>query len=435
MNATAPLLGCIADDFTGGTDVAVFFRRAGLRTVIVFGGPAPEAVLPDHDALVVALKTRTLEPSVAVEQSLAAAAWLRDAGADQIFFKYCSTFDSTPDGNIGPVADALADALASAEGGARIAVVVPASPAHGRTQYLGHLFVHHQLLSDSPMRHHPLTPMTNPRVAEVLAGQTERKVAVITLPTVRAGAAAIRTELDRLASDGVRYAVVDAIDDTDLEQIGQAAAHDTLVTGAAGLAGGIGAALASGFDRSTGQIDPVGDVPTVVLAGSCSARTLEQIDHLQQAQPSFRLDAMATPDARALARAALRFYDDQPPGAAPLIYSSLPPDELRVVQDSLGSAHAAAILETAMGLIAQQLTARGVRRLIVAGGETSGSVVSALHVNGGLIGDEAAPGVPWIFTTDSTPIALLLKSGNFGEPGLLTEAVQAGQDRGVGRDA
>ena len=416
------MIGAVADDFTGGTDVAVFFRRSGLRTIIVFGPPEADAELPEHDALVVALKTRTIDPDKAVAESLAAAAWLRNSGADQIFFKYCSTFDSTPAGNIGPVADALADDL-----GAGIAVVVPASPAHGRTQYLGHLFVHQQLLSDSPMRHHPLTPMTNPRVAEVMASQTDRPVALIALPIVRAGAAAIRAELDRLQADGARYAVVDAVDDTDLTQIGHACLGDRLVTGAAGLAGGLGAALTAGATLTADEADPVGDVPTAVLAGSCSARTLEQIAHLQRSQPSFRLDAVVTPDDEALAEDALRFYDQQPRGSAPLIYSSLPPAELQAVQQALGGGRAAAILEGAMGLIARGLIARGVRRLIVAGGETSGSVVSALGVDGGLIGEEAAPGVPWIFTTDHNPMALLLKSGNFGEPSLLTDATHAGQ--------
>ena len=421
------MIGAIADDFTGGTDVAVFFRRSGLRTIIVFGPPAADAELPDHDALVVALKTRTIEPAKAVAESLAAAAWLRNHGADQIFFKYCSTFDSTSAGNIGPVADALADHL-----DAGIAVVVPASPAHGRTQYLGHLFVHQQLLSDSPMRHHPLTPMTNPRVAEVMAGQTDRPVSLIPLPTVRAGAEAIRTELDRLGGEGFRYAVVDAIDDTDLTLIGQAIAGDRLVTGAAGLAGGLGVALSDRRSGTAGETDPVGDVPAAVLAGSCSARTLEQIAHLQRTQPSYRLDAVTTPDSQSLATNALAFYDEQRDDSAPLIYSSLPPAQLRAVQEAVGTDRAAAILEGAMGLIAQGLISRGVRRLIVAGGETSGSVVSAIGVDGGLIGAEAAPGVPWIYTTDHPPIALLLKSGNFGEPDLLTEATRAGQTSRIG---
>ena len=370
------MIGVIADDFTGGTDVAVFFRRSGLRTIIVFGVPGADAELPDHDALVVALKTRTIEPAAAVADSLAAVRWLRGHGADQIFFKYCSTFDSTADGNIGPVADALADHLDAA-----IAVVVPASPAHGRTQYLGHLFVQRQLLSDSPMRHHPLTPMTNPRMAEVMAAQTGRPVGLIPLPTVRAGADAIRAELDRLGGEGFRYAVVDAIDDNDLELIGRAVAGDRLVTGAAGLAGGLGSALSDRRSGTAGEIDPVGDRPAAVLAGSCSARTLEQITHLQHTQPAFLLDALTTSDSQSLAAAALAFYDQQPGGSAPLIYSSLPPAELRAVQEAVGAGRAAAILEAAMGRIAQGLISRGVRRLIVAGGETSGSVVSALGVH------------------------------------------------------
>lgn len=418
------MIGAIADDFTGGTDVAVAFRRAGLRTLVLFGGPDDVDPLPDHDALVIALKTRTIEPSIAVAQSVSAVTWLRTHGADQIFFKYCSTFDSKPTGNIGPVADALADLL-----GSDIAAVVPSSPEHRRTQYMGHLFVGHQLLSDSPMRHHPLTPMTDSRIPRVLESQTDRHVTLIDHDIVRAGRDAIRARLDQKAAKGARYAVIDAVSPEDLIEIGFACVDDVLVTGAAGLAGGLGIArshrlaaarsiIASGPTRTGADVGSA-----AVLAGSCSARTLEQIATMKADHPAYFLDAVKTPDSEALADAALAWFDGLSAGEPPLIYSSLPPADLRAAQEALGTERSSEILETAMGRIARGLRERGVKRLVVAGGETSGAVVTALEIRGGLIGEEEAPGVPWIFTTGPAPIALLLKSGNFGERDLLVRAV------------
>lgn len=411
------MIGAIADDFTGGTDVAVAFRRAGLRTVIVFGGPG-ESELQDHDAVVVALKSRTIPVDDAITESIAAAAWLRDQGVDQLYFKYCSTFDSRPEGNIGQVSDALAEFT-----GADVVAVVPSSPEHGRTQYQGHLFVHDVLLSDSPMRHHPLTPMTNPRIAEVLATQTPEAIASIRHATVRNGATAITTALQQARADGTRYAVIDAVSDDDLSAIGASVADAPLITGAAGLAGGVGRALAAAHRvHDVDEHDPVGPVPTAVLAGSCSVRTLEQLAEYQRLQPSWFIDALADQDPSALAAEALAFYDSAPSGTAPVLYSSVPPEQLRSVQSTLGAERASAILEEATGLIARGLVERGVRRVVVAGGETSGAVVTALNVRNGLIGVEEAPGVPWIYTPDG--IALLLKSGNFGESDLLVRAAR-----------
>jgi 3-dehydrotetronate 4-kinase len=418
------MLGAIADDYTGGTDVAVAFRRAGLRAIVLFGVPEGSLNLPPHDAIVVALKTRTIDVDEAVRQSLEAAEWLRAHGADQLFFKYCSTFDSKAEGNIGPVADALADLI-----GSPLAAVAPSSPEHHRTQYMGHLFVAQQLLSDSPMRHHPLTPMTDSRIVRVLESQTERPVALVAHQTVRQGREAIRLALDALVDDGIRYAVIDAVSDEDLVEIGYATAGDVLVTGAAGLAGGIGAARVAlrdldGVSPIAQPTDTVGNVPAAVLAGSCSARTLEQVAVMRRHHDNYRLNAVEDPDPQRLADAALAWYDSRPRDGAPLIYSSLPPADLRETQRILGTERSAHILETAMGLIARGLVERGVRRLVVAGGETSGAVVSALHVDGGLIGDEVAPGVPWIYSTGDEPLALLLKSGNFGSTDLLERAVE-----------
>ncbi|MGA1838260.1 3-oxo-tetronate kinase [Herbiconiux sp. 11R-BC] len=423
------MIGAIADDYTGGTDVAVAFRRAGLRTVLLFGEPSDHVELPEHDAVVVALKSRTIAPAEAVRMSLASASWLKNRGVGQFYFKYCSTFDSRPEGNIGPVADALAGFL-----GASRVVVAPSSPEHLRTQYLGHLFVDRQLLSESPMRHHPLTPMTDSFIPRVLAAQTAAPVSLIDERDVRRGRARIRSLLDeRGPSDELHYVVVDAITDGDLREIGAACADELLVTGAAGLAGGLGAARAARLgavqpvavvgDRGPGRLRDAG--PGAVLAGSCSARTLQQVAHMAAAHPSFRLDALSSADAGTLAEEALRWYDRQDAAVAPLVYSSLPPRELAEVQAALGTEQASDLLETAMGLVARGLVRRGVRRIVVAGGETSGAVVSALEVDGGVIGEEAAPGVPWIYSTGPDPVALLLKSGNFGEVELLSQAIES----------
>lgn len=416
------MIGVIADDYTGATDVAVAFRRAGLRTVVLFDTAASTPSL-ETDVAVVALKTRTAEAVVAVEQSLAALSWLRQHGAAQIFVKYCSTFDSRPDGNIGPVVDAVSTALSAPR-----AVFVPASPQHGRTQYMGHLFVNGVLLSDSPMRHHPLTPMTKSHLPTVLAEQTTRAVSLIDLSVVSRGLDELTARIS-IAQRDTPYLMIDALNDADLNTIGQACLDDELVTGAAGFAGGLGAAyarrhLSGPLDEDIGTRGNHGS-GAVVLAGSCSARTLEQIAIMQHRNhPHLQLDAVATPDAAALAQQALQWFDRQDSTSGPLIYASLPPTQLREVQAVLGVDGGAALVDTAMGLIARGLVERGVSRLVVAGGETSGAVVQALQIAEATIGAEAAPGVPWMHTVGNRPLAILLKSGNFGDPALLADAVE-----------
>ncbi|MEV5889622.1 3-oxo-tetronate kinase [Nonomuraea fuscirosea] len=437
------MIGAIADDFTGATDVAVALRRHGLRTVLHFGLPpddvAPskhgadpsesdtdthghDAEPPAYDAVVIALKTRTIPKADAVARSLAALDWLHThVNPDQVYFKYCSTFDSTPDGNIGPVLDALADAME-----VPVVAMTPSSPEHGRTQYNGYLFVGDMLLGESPMRHHPLTPMTDSYLPRVLETQSAYRAGVVTLPQVRGQA--IEARLSELRADGVRYALVDALDDADLTTAGRALTGAPLVAGAAGLAAGLAKGLAEGRARAGARTDhgdapvPVSGEAVAVLAGSCSARTLQQIAAMIEAdRPTYRLDALADQDPGSLADGALAWYDALSKEAgAPLIYSSLEPAALRHVQQELGTDRSAAILEEAIGRVAQGLVERGVTRVVSAGGETSGAVVSALGVPGGEIGVEAARGVPWIFTPSG--LTLLLKSGNFGEPDLLLEA-------------
>lgn len=421
------VIGAIADDVTGATDVAVAFRREGLRTLLYFGTPDSSAPLPPHDALVVALKSRMTPARQAVADSLDAVRWLRDAGAERIYFKYCSTFDSTPAGNIGPVLDAV-----SAELHAAVVVQTPSSPEHGRTQYRGYLFVNGALLSESPMRDHPVTPMTDSSLVRLLTAQTTTPVSLIDLDVVRNGSRGVRAAVDAVTGDDVRYVLVDATSEDDLQTIGEAIADLPFVADAAGLAGGVARAVAAARpgDGSRAHLDELelasrrGRV--AVLAGSCSARTLEQVQVLRDlGRPLFRLDPLEDADPETLAADALAWFDSLPPGTAPLIYSSCSPEELGRIQSVLGVAESARILETATGLVARGLLERGVTRLVSAGGETSGAVIAALAVEGVVIGDEAARGVPWIYTTGPEPVALLLKSGNFGDVELLARASTA----------
>lgn len=415
------MLGVIADDVTGASDVALALRESGLPTVLYFGVPGDDVAPPGgHGATVVALKSRMAAPADAVAQSLDALRRLRGHGARQVYFKFCSTFDSTADGNIGPVLDALADAL-----DAPTVLLTPSSPLHGRTQYAGHLFVDGVPLAESPMRHHPVTPMTQSSLPRLLRAQTRRQVGLVGWDTVRAGADAVRAAVADAAARGVRYLLADALDEEDLRTLGRVAADAPLTAGAAGLAGGLAQAV-PGADPDASVAEPPDAWPAAVLCGSCSARTLEQLAVLRALdRPAHRLDPVAEPDPAALAGRALDWYDALPrraKEAAPVLHSSVPPDELRAIQGALGAERAAAVLEDATGRIAAGLVARGVRRVIAAGGETSGAVVAALGVTGGWIGRAAAPGVPWIHPTSSPGLALLLKSGNFGDPDFLATA-------------
>ncbi|MGW2231434.1 3-oxo-tetronate kinase [Streptomyces formicae] len=416
------MLGVIADDVTGAGDVALALRESGLRTVLYFGVPGADVAPPgEHEAVVVALKSRMARPDSAVEESLAALRRLREHGVRQVYFKFCSTFDSTAKGNIGPVLDALADAL-----DVPTVLLTPSSPRHGRTQYEGHLFVNGVPLAESPMRDHPLTPMRDSSLPRLLRAQTERHVGLVRWDTVRAGTEAVRAAIADALGRGDRYLLADALTEDDLRTLGRAAADAPLTAGAAGLAAGLAHAVADEAPDADEDGDPLDCWPAAVLCGSCSARTLEQLDALRAlGRPVHRLDPVAEPDPAALAGRALDWYDTLPPAAplgAPVFHSSVPTSQLHVIQQALGVERAATVLEEATGRIAVGLVARGVRRVIAAGGETSGAVVAALGVRGGWIGRAAAPGVPWIRPTSGTPAALLLKSGNFGGPDFLATA-------------
>ena len=408
------LLGAIADDFTGATDLCSMLVRGGMRTVQLIGTPAPDDPVPNVDAVVVAIKSRTAAPRWAVEQSLAALAWLRQAGARQFFFKYCSTFDSTDAGNIGPVADALIRAL-----GCGFSLHCPAFPTNGRTVYLGHLFVGGALLNESGMERHPLTPMTDANLVRVLSRQTDGTVGLVGFSTVEQGGNAIRDAMTRLKEQGRRHAIIDAVTDAHLVAIGEAAANHALLAGGSGVAMG----LPGNFRR--GGLLPSADHaaalpavsgPAAVLSGSCSRATLAQLGFVRAHVPMFELDPMATPDAAQLAETALSWAADKIGEAPVVIAASAPPDKVAAIQSFLGGPdRAGALLEEAMARVAEGLVSRGVRRMVIAGGETSGAVVTRLGVRRLRIGAEIDPGVPWTHASGSgADLLLALKSGNFG---------------------
>jgi uncharacterized protein YgbK (DUF1537 family) len=407
------LLGAIADDFTGATDLCSMLVSGGMRTVQLIGVPRPHDPAPDADAVVVALKSRTAPARQAIDESLAALGWLRAAGCRQFFFKYCSTFDSTEAGNIGPVADALTGAL-----GCGFALACPAFPANARSVYQGHLFVGATLLNESGMENHPLTPMTDANLVRVLSRQTDGTVGLVPYATVAQGAMAIRQAMTALKEQGRRYAIVDAVSDAHLVAIGEAAEHHALITGGSGVAMGLPANF-----RRAGMLAERADaaaLPTVsghaaVLAGSCSRATLAQLGVAREALPMLQLDPIAQPDTGAMVQTARDWIADRL-GATPLIIAaSAAPEQVTALQQLLGRDGAGALIEQTLAHIAEDLVARGVRRLVIAGGETAGAVVSRLGVRSLRIGGEIDPGVPWTYAEGgATPLLLALKSGNFG---------------------
>ncbi len=418
------LLGAIADDFTGATDLASMLVRNGMRTVQLIGVPRADDPAPDADAVVVALKSRTAPVRQAVEESRAALAWLRAGGCRQVFFKYCSTFDSTDEGNIGPVGDALIAAL-----GCGFALACPAFPANARSVYQGHLFVGTALLSESGMEHHPLTPMTDSNLVRVLGRQTDGAVGLVAFATVEQGPPAIRRAMTALKEQGRRWAIVDAVRDEHLRAIGEAADGHALITGGSGVAMG----LPENFRRAglLAPRDDPGALPTLkgaaaVLAGSCSRATLGQVAAARGHVPVLELDPLAETDAQALCARALAWADGKLGATPVVIAASAPPDKVAALQARLGRDEAGALVERALAGIAEGLVARGVRRLVVAGGETAGAVVARLGVRSLLIGAEIDPGVPWTYAVrDVEPLLLALKSGNFGSPDFFLNAFAA----------
>jgi 3-dehydrotetronate 4-kinase len=415
------LLGCIADDLTGATDLALMLTRAGMRTVQVMQVPDAQAKLDGFDAVVVALKSRTNAPADAVAMSLASADALLARGAKQLFFKYCSTFDSTDKGNIGPVADALAKRV-----GADLAIVCPAFPTNKRTVYMGNLFVGDVPLAESPMKDHPLTPMRDSNLVRVMARQTTHAVGLVPFAVVDKGADAIRAAFAEARKRGERYVVVDAITDKNLVDMGTAAADMKLITGGSGVALGlpanfVRAGLMKAAPAPTQMKAPAGRA--AILAGSCSQATRGQVQvAIAAGIPAFRIDALDIASGKLSHRDIAKWAASQPAARPILIYSSADPDIIQSVQAKLGRDEAGALVERELTAVARDLVGSGFSRLIVAGGETSGAVVNGLGVTALEIGPEIDPGVPWTRSIGGKNLVLALKSGNFGAPDFFLKA-------------
>jgi uncharacterized protein YgbK (DUF1537 family) len=408
-------LGCIADDFTGATDLANNLVRAGMRTVQSIG--VPQQPIDNTDAVVIALKSRTAPVAEAIEQSLAAARWLTSQGAPQIYFKVCSTFDSTAEGNIGPVAEALMAELA-----ADFAIVTPAFPENGRTVFKGHLFVGEVLLSDSPMRHHPLTPMTDANLVRVMQAQCRREtVGLIDHRAVAKGEAAVRERVAALQGQGVRFGIADAVSDDDLRTLAAATREQRLCVAGSGLAIGIPALHGLTPSAEASRLPPPRGARAIV-SGSCSAQTNAQVAHfIAGGGAAFSVDPLRIASGTDVAAEVLAWARPHIEAGPVLVYATAEPAAVRAVQDRLGVQQAGALVEHTLARVAAGLVDAGVGQLLVAGGETSGACVQALGVTQLRIGPQIDPGVPWCHAA-SQRLHLALKSGNFGSVDFFTRA-------------
>jgi len=418
-------LGCIADDYTGASDLANTLTRCGLRTVQTIGVPLSDLALPEVDAVVVSLKSRSIDAGLAVTASRAAEKWLRGRGAPHVLFKICSTFDSTDAGNIGPVMDAL-----RADCGETIVLVTPAFPETGRTVYQGNLFVGSVPLNESPLKDHPLNPMHDSNLLRVLARQSKTKVGLVDLAVIARGPDAVRAHLADLSTRGFGAAIADAVFARDLETIGVVALDHRLSVGASGIGLGLARALVASGRVKSNAPDAMADTavggPAACLAGSCSQATLQQIANAERVMPVFHLDSEQAVAGKAEAQRALGWANEHLGKGPVLIASSATPDPVAALQARHGREAAGHAIEQAMADIAQGLVQSGVRRLVVAGGETSGAVVDRLTIPGFLVGAEIAAGVPVLRAVGAKEGAMLLalKSGNFGGPEFFSDALK-----------
>ncbi len=412
------LLGCIADDFTGASDLANNLVRSGMRTIQFIGLPAEGDIAAlGADAWIIALKSRTAPVAEAVDQSLEALRWLERQGCTQIMFKYCSTFDSTQEGNIGPVSEALLQAMQE-----DFTIACPAFPETGRTVYRGHLFVNDALLNESGMENHPLTPMTDANLVRFLAKQTRLPVGLIRYDHIAAGESAVRERITALKKEGVKIAVVDALSNNDLFTVGRAVKSLRFITGGSGIALG----LPENF-RQQGQLAPYKPMPmspqpgrSAVLSGSASIATNRQVSHwVDSGRPAFRIDPLKIADGEDIAGQALEFAADE---ESFLIYATSLPDQVKHVQQILGASTAGKLVERTLGQIALGLYSAGIRKFVIAGGESSGAVVQALGIRILRIGEQIDPGVPVMESLDR-PARLALKSGNFGSEDFFAKAI------------
>ena len=412
-------LGCIADDFTGATDLANNLVRAGMRVVQTIGVPAAP-LAAEVDAVVVALKSRTLPAADAIDQSLQALTWLQAQGAQQIYFKYCSTFDSTPEGNIGPVTEALMDALHT-----DFTIATPAFPDNGRTVFKGYLFAGNVLLNESGMQNHPLTPMTDANLVRVMQAQTKRKVGLIDHKTVALGEAAIRERIQTLRLEGVGVAIVDATSNDDLLRMGPALRDMPLLTAGSGVAIGLPANFGLQPSVQASHLPPARGLQAVV-SGSCSVATNGQVAHFKAlGLPARAIDpaSLMHGHSDAVVQQVLAWATPLLQEGPVLVYSTAEPEAVKQVQAQLGVAEAGALVEQALAAVARGLVQAGVQQLVVAGGETSGACVQALGIAQLQIGPQIDPGVPWCFAPTSTGgVHIALKSGNFGTPDFFSKA-------------
>ncbi|MGL6233540.1 3-oxo-tetronate kinase [Aeromonas rivipollensis] len=409
-------LGVIADDFTGATDIAGFLVENGLSTLQLSGVPEHDGDLPRVDAVVISLKSRSCPAGEAVRDSLAALAWFQARGCPRIYQKYCSTFDSTAAGNIGPVTDALLAAL-----GQDFTLICPALPVNGRTVYQGNLFVGALPLAESGMRHHPITPMQDSNLLRLMEGQAQGRAGLVPFATIDKGAAAIAGAFEQLAEEGVRYAVVDTLTEQHLLDIATAALHLPLVTGGSGLAIGLARQLGSGDLQGAREAGWPRGSRAVVLSGSCSEMTNRQVTRYRQHAPALALDVARCLEDADYPAVLAQWVLAQPLAPAPLVYATTSPGELARIQESHGQQAASDAVEHCFARLAQLLQGAGVDRFIIAGGETSSRITQALGVKAFHIGPQIAPGVPWVRAIDA-PLSLALKSGNFGDEDFFDKA-------------
>jgi len=412
------LLGVIADDFTGATDIAGFLVENGMRTVQLNGIPT-EDFGAAADAVVISLKSRSCPVQEAVSDSVAALKWLQSQGCQQFYFKYCSTFDSTAEGNIGPVTDALLDAL-----GEEFAMVCPALPVNGRTVYNGHLFVFGELLSESGMRNHPVTPMTDSNLINLMNAQSQGTTGLVNFQTIEQGSEATKQKFTELKAQGHRYAVVDAFNSDHLVTLGQAAKSLKLITGGSGLASGI---AKNWVEHLSDQSDakqaghPV-KLPTVVFSGSCSVMTNKQVSVYKEKAPHFSINVEACLNDEQYAESAFNWVMSNNQGEyAPLVCATADASALKSIQNEYGAQASSHAVEQFFSKLSTKLQQSGVKNFIVAGGETSGVVAQSLAVKGFHIGPQIAPGVPWVKSIDGE-LSLALKSGNFGDEDFFAKA-------------
>ena len=414
------LLGCIADDFTGATDLANNLVRGGMRTVQTIGVPAAP-LSGEVDAVVVALKSRTIPAAEAVAQSLEALAWLKAQGCRQFYFKYCSTFDSTAAGNIGPVTEALMKAL-----GTGFTIACPAFPENKRTVFKGYLFAGEVLLNESGMQNHPLTPMTDPNLVRVLQAQCQSRVGLIDYEVVARGPGAIAARIAEFKASAVGIAVIDAISNEDLMRMGLAFAGMPLVTAGSGVAIGLPQNFAAAgllSSAASASVLPKTAGHAAIVSGSCSIATNGQVvDFIRKGGAAYSLDPLKLAAGEPEVERALAWAAPLLQRGPVLVYSTAEPQAVKAIQARLGVSDAGFMVEHAIAAIARGLVDAGVNRMIVAGGETSGAVVQALGVTALRIGPQIDPGVPWTSTVGGKSILLALKSGNFGTPDFFTKA-------------